>query len=131
MSATSLPKFSAGHILPWSFTGPHDDAVNGGTFFTLRDAAGAWIGTVRTRPLAGHASGCGTLLSADTLGVSHPVLPCGARIFVRYGRKTVLTEVVDRGPIVSGRQFEVTPALADLLGLTGVQPIRWSFARAG
>lgn len=48
----SLPKFSAGHILPWSHTGPHDDQVNGGTFFTLRDAAGAWIGDVRTRPLA-------------------------------------------------------------------------------
>jgi len=86
---------------------------------------------VRTRPLAGHPSACNTLLKPTTLGVDHPVLPCGARIFVRFKDKTVLTEVVDRGPFASGREFEVTPALADLLGLSGVQTIRWSFARAG
>jgi hypothetical protein len=86
---------------------------------------------VRSRPLAGHASGCGTLLSPKALGVDHPVLPCGAKLFVEYGGKTVLTTVVDRGPFAPGREFEVTPALADLLGLSGVQTIRWSFARAG
>ena len=86
---------------------------------------------VRTRPLAGRASGCGTLLDPNTLGLDHPVLPCGAKIFLRYGGKTVLTQVVDRGPYAPGREFEVTPALADLLGLSGVQTIRWSFARAG
>jgi Lytic transglycolase len=85
---------------------------------------------VRKRPLAGHASGCGTLLDPKTLGVDHPVLPCGAKIFVAYGGKTVLTTVVDRGPLAPGYQFELTPALAELVGLTGVQKIRWSFARA-
>jgi Lytic transglycolase len=85
---------------------------------------------VRKRPLAGHASGCGTLLDPKTLGVGHPVLPCGAKIFVDYGGKTVLTTVVDRGPLAPGYQFELTPALAELVGLTGVQKIRWSFARA-
>ena len=86
---------------------------------------------VRSRPLAGHPSACGTLLDPKTLGVDHPVLPCGAKVFVRFGSKTVLTQVVDRGPFGPGRAFEVTPALADVLGLTGVQTIRWSFARAG
>jgi hypothetical protein len=86
---------------------------------------------VRTRPLAGRTSGCGTLLDPSTLGVGHPVLPCGAKIFLRYKAKTVLTQVVDRGPYAQGRQFEVTPALADLLGLSGVRAIRWSFARSG
>ncbi|HZQ66641.1 MAG TPA: hypothetical protein VFA66_15600 [Gaiellaceae bacterium] len=86
---------------------------------------------VRSRPLAGKPSACGTLLGPKTLGVDHPVLPCGAKVFVRFEHKTVLTQVVDRGPFGSGREFEVTPALADLLGLTGVRSIRWSFARAG
>jgi hypothetical protein len=85
---------------------------------------------VRSRALAGHASGCGTLLSPKALGVDHPVLPCGAKIFLEYRGKTVLTTVVDRGPFTPGSEFEVTPALADLLGLSGVQTIRWSFARA-
>ena len=86
---------------------------------------------VRSRALSGHASGCGTLLSPKALGVDHPVLPCGAKLFVEYRGKTVLTTVVDRGPFAPGREFEVTPALADLLDLSGVQTIRWSFARAG
>jgi hypothetical protein len=89
------------------------------------------IAGVRKRPLAGHVSGCGTLLKPKTLGVDHQVLPCGAKVFVAFDGKTVLTTVVDRGPFTPRFDFEVTPALADLLGLNGVQTIRWSFARAG
>src|SRR5438093_1355892 len=61
----------------------------------------------------------------------HQVLPCGAKVFVTFRGKTVLTTVVDRGPFSPRFDFEVTPALAELVGLTGVQTIRWSFARAG
>ena len=99
----------------------------------VSDVSG-WYGAlagVRTRPLYGRPSACNTLLDPNTLGVGHPVLPCGARLFVRYRGKTVLTQVVDRGPSVPGREFEVTPALADVLALTGTQAIRWSFAREG
>jgi hypothetical protein len=85
---------------------------------------------VRKRPLAGHVSRCGTLLKPKTLGVDHQVLPCGAKVFVAFHGKTVLTTVVDRGPFTPRFDFEVTPALADVLGLNGVQTIRWSFARA-
>jgi hypothetical protein len=86
---------------------------------------------VRARPLAGRVSGCGTLLTPKTLGVDHQVLPCGAKVFLAFHGKTVLTTVVDRGPFTPRFDFEVTPALAEQLGLTGVQTIRWSFARAG
>jgi hypothetical protein len=88
------------------------------------------LAAVRQRPLAEHVSGCGTLLTPKTLGVDHQVLPCGAKVFVVFHGKTVLTTVVDRGPFSPRFDFEVTPALAELLGLTGVQTIRWSFARA-
>ena len=89
----------------------------------------AALAGVRSRALAGRVSGCGTLLKPKTLGVDHPVLPCGAKVFVAYNGKTVLTSVVDRGPFTPREDFEVTPALADVLGLSGVQTIRWSFAR--
>ncbi len=59
------------------------------------------------------------------------MLPCGAKVFLAYGGKTVLTTVVDHGPLTPGQDFEVTPALADLLDLSGVQTVRWSFARSG
>jgi rare lipoprotein A (peptidoglycan hydrolase) len=84
---------------------------------------------VRAKPR--RRSACGWLLRKDTLGVGHPVLPCGARIFIAYGGKRVLTEVIDRGPYGSGREFDLTPALAKLVGLQGVREIRWTFAGRG
>ena len=93
----------------------------------------AWytgLAGVRSRPLAGSVSGCGTLLDPNTLGVGHSVLPCGAKLFLAYRGKTVLTTVVDRGPFSPGHDFEVTSALAGVLGLSGVQTIRWTFARS-
>ena len=79
----------------------------------------------------GRSTACGDILTADTEGVAHPTLPCGARIFITFHGKTVLTQVVDRGPYVPGRQFDLTDALARRLGLQGVQVIHWSYARAG
>jgi hypothetical protein len=72
---------------------------------------------------------CGHLLGPNTLGVAHPVLPCGVKIFIAYKDKTVLTQVVDRGPAVPGRQFDVTRPLAAKIGLVGTQQIRWRYAR--
>lgn len=72
---------------------------------------------------------CGHELGPRTLGVAHPVLPCGVKIFIAYRDKLVLTQVVDRGPAVPGRDFDITPALARRLGLTGTQQIRWRYAR--
>ena len=46
----------------------------------------------------------------------------------RHGHE-VLTDVVDRGPNVPGRDFDITKALADRLGLHGTQTIKWRFAR--
>jgi rare lipoprotein A len=79
----------------------------------------------------GKRTACGTVMRADTIGVAHPVLPCGARIYVGYDGKHVLTQVIDRGPYATGRQFDLTSALARRLGLRGVQEIQWSYARTG
>jgi rare lipoprotein A len=78
----------------------------------------------------GKRTACGIVIRPSTEGVSHPVLPCGARIYVSFGGKHVLTQVIDRGPSRADREFELTDALARLVGLTGVQRIRWSYAAA-
>jgi 3D (Asp-Asp-Asp) domain-containing protein len=78
----------------------------------------------------GKRTACGDLVGPRTEGVSHPVLPCGVRLYVTYHGVHVLTEVIDRGPDVPGREFDLTPALAARLGLSGVQVIRWSYAGA-
>jgi rare lipoprotein A (peptidoglycan hydrolase) len=79
----------------------------------------------------GRRTACGGVIHQETAGVSHPTLPCGARVFITYKGTTVLTQVVDRGPYVPGRQFDLTDALARKLGLRGVQEIRWAYARSG
>ena len=64
------------------------------------------------------------------MGVTDPILRCGARIYVAFANSPhVLTQVIDRGAVVPGRRFDLTPALADKLGVHGVQRIRWVFAR--
>ena len=79
----------------------------------------------------GKHTACGTVIRPKTQGVAHPVLPCGARIYITYNGKHVLTQVIDRGPNRADREFELTDALAKLVGLNGVQRIRWSYAAAG
>ena len=79
----------------------------------------------------GRQTACGGVIHPDTEGVAHPTLPCGVRIFITYHGKTMLTQVIDRGPYVPGRQFDVTDALARRLGLRNVQTIHWSYARNG
>jgi hypothetical protein len=71
---------------------------------------------------------CGQLLGSESLGVTHPVLPCGAKVVLRNGELQVLTEVIDHTLVESGRQLEVTEALARMLELQGTSEIEWRFA---
>jgi len=94
-------------------------------------AGGGWYaGLAASRGQAGDAerTSCGLILTARSYGVSHPVLPCGAKLLIRFGDQTVLTEVIDNKLKSAGRQFELTERLAVELGLDGTQEIDWRFA---
>jgi rare lipoprotein A (peptidoglycan hydrolase) len=107
----------------WNESSSHSSPTPVGQFVALASSAG---------PAAtGRRTACGDTLKADTMGIAHPTLPCGARIFIDFHGKHVLTQVVDRGPYAPGRQFDVTDALARLLGLQGIQQVHWSYAQAG
>jgi len=81
-------------------------------------------------PSADHSrTACGQPFTARTQGVAHPVLPCGVRVYIRFHGKEVLTQVIDRGPTVPGRDFDITKALANRLDLHGPQTIQWRFAK--
>ncbi len=71
---------------------------------------------------------CGVKIGPGTIGVGHPILPCGAKIEVEFGGKEVFTRVIDRVATVPGHTFDLTPALARRLGVQGTQTIRWRFA---
>jgi hypothetical protein len=71
---------------------------------------------------------CGQVLAPESLGVTHPVLPCGAKVVLRYGDTRVLTEVIDNALVEPGRQLEVTEALAGMLGVNSTVELEWRFA---
>jgi hypothetical protein len=77
----------------------------------------------------GRRTNCGILLRPATIGVTDSVLPCGVKLYLSYQNSPrVLTQVIARRPVAPGRRFELTPRLAEKLGLDGVQSIQWVFA---
>lgn len=66
--------------------------------------------------LYGSALACGGHLSESTLGVASKSVPCGAKVTFRHGHRTVRVPVVDRGPYVGGRDWDLTMATAKRLG---------------
>jgi rare lipoprotein A (peptidoglycan hydrolase) len=98
----------------------------------LPSAAGTWYTALAAPyvPSSKQPKGaCGVKVDAGVVGVAHPVLPCGVKLYVQFHGKTVLTHVVDRGHTVPGREFDLTEALAKLLRVQGTQTIQWRFAR--
>lgn len=93
---------------------------DGGWYTALAASRGAASDAERTT--------CGLILTGRSLGVTHPTLPCGAKIYVLYDGTELLTEVIDARLKEPGRQFELTEALARRLNLEGTQEIRWRFA---
>ena len=69
----------------------------------------------------GHRTACGGTLQPGTLGVANRSLPCGTRVTLRYRSHTVTVRVIDRGPYVGGREYDLTAATKNRLrfGSTG------------
>jgi rare lipoprotein A len=88
-----------------------------GTARVYRRAFASWYGP----GLYGSHLACGGRLSAGTLGVAHKSLPCGTKVTLHYRGRTVRVPVVDRGPYVGGREFDLTAATRQRLrfGSTG------------
>jgi rare lipoprotein A (peptidoglycan hydrolase) len=71
---------------------------------------------------------CGGLLGRDQLGVAHKTAPCGTLITFTYAGRSLTVPVIDRGPYVAGREWDLTGATADALGFLGLGQIQWSVA---
>ena len=77
----------------------------------------------------GRTTACGITLERGTLGIAHPVLPCGARVVVRYRGSQAAARVVDKGTPADGHDFDLTAALAKRLHITRSADVRWRFAQ--
>jgi rare lipoprotein A len=70
--------------------------------------------------LYGNGVACGGTLMPGTMGVANKTLPCGTRVKLRYHGRSVTVPVIDRGPYVAGRDYDLTEAVRDRLGFPGV-----------
>jgi hypothetical protein len=96
--------------------GVHDRRVTGSESVirrvtAYRPAAASYYGP----GLYGGALACGGTLEPGTLGVAHRTLPCGTRVKLRYRGRSITVPVVDRGPYVAGRDFDLTAATRERL----------------
>ena len=80
-----------------------------------------------SRDLEGTTTACGVRLSAKSLGIADPVLPCGAKVYIDYDDQAVLTQVIAVGPSPRGARFGITPALAQTLGIDRTVTVRWGY----
>jgi rare lipoprotein A len=70
--------------------------------------------------LYGNGVACGGTLLPGTMGVAHKTLPCGTKVRLRYRSRTVTVPVIDRGPYVPGRDYDLTEAVKERLGFPGI-----------
>lgn len=90
-------------------TAAHAGAIRG-----YRASLASWYG-IYGGPLA-----CGGTLGYSQMGVAHKSLPCGTKVTIRYGGRQVTVPVIDRGPYVGAREWDLTGATARALGFDGV-----------
>ena len=106
------------------------DKVGGDDDGGLPAKVGSWYqarAAPMSRDLEGTTTTCGVRLSAKSLGIADPVLPCGAKVYIDYDDQSVLTQVIAVGPAPGGARFGVTPALAQTLGIDRTVTIRWGY----
>jgi len=73
----------------------------------------------------GDPIACGGVLHVAQLGVANKTLPCGTEVIFRYGGRAIRVPVIDRGPYIAGREWDLTGAAAEALRFPGLGPIEW------
>jgi rare lipoprotein A len=107
-----VPRRLGSQLLRLRFAGDTRDQAarqRVGTMNVYRLAGASWYG-------GGGGMACGGQLTSSTLGVANKTLPCGTLVTLRYGGRTIRVPVVDRGPYVAGREFDLTEATKYALG---------------
>jgi hypothetical protein len=75
----------------------------------------------------GKRTACGIAYTTSTMGVAHQSLPCGTMIQFRYAGQTIKVPVIDRGPYVPGRTWDLSGAACQALGHCWTGPLEWRY----
>ena len=75
----------------------------------------------------GSGTACGQRYSRTILGVASKTLPCGTRVTLRNPKngRTITVPVIDRGPYVSGRLWDLSRATCEYLRNCYTSTIKW------
>ena len=82
------------------------------TMTVYRSAVASWYGP----GFYGRTTACGLRTTRKLMGVAHRKLPCGTQVAITYKGKAITVPVVDRGPFMAGRRWDLTAAAARTLG---------------
>jgi len=77
----------------------------------------------------GQRTACGQTLTETLLGVANRTLPCGTLVTFKWNGRQITVPVVDRGPYVSGRQWDLTAGTCLYLGHCFTGPIYYHLGR--
>jgi rare lipoprotein A len=86
-----------------------------GRMNVYRTALASWYGP----GFYGQRTGCGGTLGYSQLGVAHKTLPCGTKVTLRHNGRRIRVPVIDRGPYVGAREYDLTAATARKLRFRG------------
>lgn len=75
----------------------------------------------------GSGTACGQTYTKTILGVANKSLPCGTRVTLRNPRngRQITVRVIDRGPYVSGRMWDLSRGTCEALGNCYTSTIQW------
>jgi rare lipoprotein A len=77
----------------------------------------------------GNRTACGQRLKTSTIGVAHKKLPCGTKVVFKKGNRYVHATVIDRGPYVHGRTWDLTRRAAREIGMTETETVQSAVVR--
>jgi rare lipoprotein A (peptidoglycan hydrolase) len=77
----------------------------------------------------GRRTACGLAYTTTIMGVAHRSLPCGTKVSFRNPKNgaTITVPVIDRGPYVAGRQWDLSGAACKALSHCYTGPLYWKF----
>ncbi|HEX5223890.1 MAG TPA: septal ring lytic transglycosylase RlpA family protein, partial [Solirubrobacteraceae bacterium] len=96
--------------------------------WTLEPKSGIQLSVASEFTDYGLGLACGGLLGRHELGVAHKTAPCGTLITFTYNGRSITVPVIDRGPYIAGREWDLTGATAEALHFPGLARIEWSLA---
>jgi rare lipoprotein A (peptidoglycan hydrolase) len=110
---------------------PTGGSTSGGGEDTEADTGGSWRYDAHVSwygpGFYGNRTACGQRYTETIMGVAHKTLPCGTRVSFKYGGRVITVPVIDRGPYIAGRNWDLSAAACRALRHCFTGPLYWRF----